>query len=396
MATSSTPGFSPDPKAFCFSGNSPTPLCSPSTTYLTSVPSIETPSTSSQRPGWQPLSGATNDIYIPDPPTPRTPRLRNNTPTPAESTPGSWRGRRRQGQAVDRAYAPPRSRWQPPGEVNSTSPDMPFSASGLPQSPAEDARLTAPATLRSSSNSSNGSPVDSDAQSADTVIPVQNPAADIASHNDQYDGAQDGHATTRGSAYQSFCKKLCDSLRSIPSKLHLVPAKTKASNCAVERRGSSQDTLPARPLAATTVDKSGSWWSKASLRSKQSPQVRKPIPGRRCRRSSLGVFLKGGKGTGTTNSTAMPSQCCTPAEVTPFDDPRAPQAFGAPTHEEDSSSPTIPGPFSAEADEIARQQRLSIAREIAKQRQRQSSAEQVVIDDVGNPVLTTGSWTRMK
>ncbi|KAL8812416.1 MAG: hypothetical protein Q9223_007297 [Gallowayella weberi] len=269
---------------------------------------------------------------------------------------------------------------------------MPSSASAHPQSLAEDAPLTSPATLRSASNSSNGSLVNSDAQSADTVIAVQDPPA-----NGQYDGAQNGHATTRG---PSLCKRLCDSLRSIPSRLHLVPAKDKKTNCAVECHCNSLDNPPGRQPAATTDDNSGSWWSKASLRStlrsKQSPQVRKSVPGRRFRRPSLGVFLKGGKDTATADSTSMPSQSSTPAEVTPFDDPRAPQAFGAPTHEEDSNSPTIPGPLSAEADEIARQQRLAIAREIAEQRQRQSSAEQVVVDDVGNPVLTSGSWTRGK
>ncbi|KAL8685604.1 MAG: hypothetical protein Q9224_005753 [Gallowayella concinna] len=283
---------------------------------------------------------------------------------------------------------------------------MPSNAGAYPQSLADDARLISPEqTLLSASNSSHGSPVNSDTQSADTVIAVQSlSAANLASHNDQHDGAQDqhdgaqdGHATIRGPPHQSFCKKLCDSLRSIPSRLHLVPAKEQNINCAFERQGTSPDNPRVRPPATTTDNKSGSWWSKASIRSsRQNPQARKSVPGRRCRRSSLGVFLKGSKGMGTTSSTSMPSRSSTPPEASPFDDSRALQAFGFPTHEEDSHSPTIPGPSSAEADEFARQQRIWIARGLAEQRQRQSSAEQVVVDDVGNPVLTTGSWSRGK
>lgn len=220
----------------------------------------------------------------------------------------------------------------------------------------------------------------------DTAVQIP-PAAKVAPHRDQHDGAPDEEATMPKRKHKSYCRRVCGSLKSIPSKLHFVTEKIKKGIGKVEdderyiyTYNTSENRSPARPLAAT--QKHTNWWYHASLRSRR-PKAKtwKPVPGRKFRRSSLSAFLKsmGASGSGA-----------------PSDDRHAPQASGAPTNEHDSNSPVEPELFSAETEEAALQERCRVARQIAKGKQRESSFEQVVVDDVVQPVFKMGSWPRRK
>ncbi|KAI4192318.1 MAG: hypothetical protein LQ346_004363 [Caloplaca aetnensis] len=97
MATLSSDGLPFNPRVFDFASNLPTPLNSPSTDYLLSMPQGQIKHTGpswgvlQDSPGHPPLPP---DIMVPDPPTPRSNRSGNDTPTPPMEKPGSSEGRR--------------------------------------------------------------------------------------------------------------------------------------------------------------------------------------------------------------------------------------------------------------------------------------------------------------
>lgn len=85
------------PRVFDFASNLPTPLNSPSTDYLLSMPQAHIKHIG---PAWRILQDSPShpplppDIMVPDPPTPRSNRSGNDTPTPPIDIPGSSEGRR--------------------------------------------------------------------------------------------------------------------------------------------------------------------------------------------------------------------------------------------------------------------------------------------------------------
>ncbi|KAL8730891.1 MAG: hypothetical protein Q9166_003818 [cf. Caloplaca sp. 2 TL-2023] len=334
------------PEVFSISTSSPTPLGSPSTSYLTTIPRLpQTPPRPSREQKWQRLesspsrSSMSDAIDVPYPPAPRSPGWRNDTPTPEMSTPGSWRGRRRHGEFVSRPLEGPvpTLRVNLPDDVSSISPDVPSIQSRDLGSLEEEFYTSAPESQGSAGTSTSlGSPKQQDAQgltSPNTSVQTP-PPAKLASHPNQLDGAPEEVATKDTLRDRSCCKKLCRSLRSIPSKLNLTITKEKRER----GNNSPDDLLPSRPLAGTKGNTS--WWSKASLRLR--------MPGRNLRRAADRSVYDVSSGSGTTPRTSGQSST-TGSHETRFDNPHAPQAFGAPVHEEDTDSPTE-DPFPAEEE----------------------------------------------
>ncbi|KAL8750688.1 MAG: hypothetical protein Q9199_006908 [Rusavskia elegans] len=377
MATDHSTGLRQSPRAFQLSDTSPTPLHNPDTSYLTSTPQLLTATPTSHTESWEQLKGTPSrtalapDIFVPADTTPRSPRLRNDTPTPAASTPGSWVERRRHGQVVNRPLDVPNVGTNPAGATESFPPDT-----------ALDRRSVSKATTAADSQESVGSrslsrQVCQDGQQGDTPATVQAPAlAKIVSRPTQLDGVpEESEGGSQTPQRRSCYQKLCGSLRSIPSMLSLrqrnsLPDDKVADDGPADEQA-ARPARPARALAATQ-DKA-KWWSTASLRFKKNA-----VGGRSSRqstRSSLRGFLKD---VSSANSTFGQSESRASPNPTRFDDNRNSRSFVGPTFEDDTGSP-VEDPF---ADESAQDSETE-ARKRAEGRWREMMAKQDVIRSDG-------------
>ncbi|KAL8767328.1 MAG: hypothetical protein Q9209_006166 [Squamulea sp. 1 TL-2023] len=383
--TVGSPNSPRTPKEFRLSDDSPGPLNNPDTTYLTTVPQLSTGHLTSQAGNWQQLVGTPSrspiapGIYVPGPPTPRTPRLRNDTPTPAATTPGSWRQRRRQGQMIDR---PPRV------------PEDPDAISSIPNMPSDKLSASTAADSRGSGESKSDDrqgQLDPQRQTNDTLIQTPPPAR-VALRSGQLDGTAEeaeglSHTPNRQSCYQ----KLCGSLRSIPSKLSL---KEKNVNRDIKEGGNSpadeRRAKSARPLAATQDKTKRSWM--ASLRS-----AKNSVRGLRHRGSASDSLSRLFNPTGSRNSTSRQSESATPQDLIPFDDERHPRTFVSPKFIDESGSP-VPDPFpeiTAAEEREEREERE--AKERAKQLERELAVDLDYLHSDGAALaLATCAWPRMK
>ncbi|KAL9026065.1 MAG: hypothetical protein Q9196_005219, partial [Gyalolechia fulgens] len=246
------------------------------------MPQLQHPITPPQSRDWQPLEDLASNstippnISVPDPPTPRSPIVRNDTPTPAEPTPGSWRKRRRTGELVER---PPKLRVTPPdrsstaleiqsspegeGPASTASPEWESGHSYVtPPERAPDIYSTAPEVQQSSSSSSsagNTKPQPSRSEPDDPLPPP--PAAKVATHHSQLDGTADEHEPRRGLQSLRSCEKLRGSLRKIPSQLKDLFSKDKTDHGNGDG-GASQGSLK----SSTQVHEKATWWSKSTNR----------------------------------------------------------------------------------------------------------------------------------
>ncbi|KAL8997933.1 MAG: hypothetical protein Q9169_002926 [Polycauliona sp. 2 TL-2023] len=351
------------PGAFRLSNDSPSPLHNPKTDYLIStpeLPGLPTTPPAARTPGWEELpprgvsqsrSHMARPIYVPGPPTPQTPRLRNDTPTPALSTPGSWVERRRPGQVVDRSLGPPRVR------VNVPSGTAESSSLGEPS----DRRSVSRATTAADSQESLGSRLLSrqvcrDGQQLDMgAASIQIPAAaKIAPRRSQLDGASDSTGgKSESPKRQSYCDKIYGSLRSMSSVLSMRE-KFRDDKTANKGASNAQTVRPARPLAAT--QERPKWWSTASLRRKKGPAV-----GRKGRQSGRGSLRQLFASTDSSSLMTSPFGSRSSPDstlVTRFDDERHPRSFVGPPVEGDSDSP-VEDPFPAmTAAEIAQENEI--------------------------------------
>lgn len=346
---------------FDLSSNSPTPLNSPSTDYLVSIPHVQTPQAGSTREGWHQLPGSPSNpprpshIYVPDTPAPRAHQLVNDTPTPAMASAGSWRDRRRAGEHVGRS-APPKIRVNIPDSDMSTSPEIQSSpevlsspevqsssGSQLPPegqwsrergSDSSQNYDTAPELRAPGSSSSDNS---RGRQSPDPDDPLPSPpAGEVASHFSQVDGALDEGVPQRAQRKYPSCRKVCQSLRKLPSQLTDLFSKE-------EKNDDEEQDAPKVSTSAEQNTTDQTWWSKTTKRIKR-PRIHgsESIPrrnNRRSARSSLGHLLSG---SGAATRASGGTHSSDPRDENRFDNPSAPQAFGAPTHEEDTASPVEP------------------------------------------------------
>ncbi|KAL8697531.1 MAG: hypothetical protein Q9201_007078 [Fulgogasparrea decipioides] len=399
------------PQVFRMSSDIPVPL-EPSTSYLTSVPQLQTPAAEStpKRRGWHRLIGTPSkspipsNVYVPDPPTPQSRQSGNDTPTPAANTPGSWRGRRRAGEFVNR---PPVIRLNPPENVGSISPDVPSfmdgnGSEGTTQDLAAFQSLAtqlSPTNANESQGSSDPGLNDTQQQQCEqrsiSEAPIQRPPpAMLAPHDDQVDGAPDEDGSRRNRGHRSSCEKLRGSLRGIPSKLHQLFNKRKA-----DRGTSEQIPIASEHLAPQTQKQI--WWSESFKRlRKGKAQGRKPFPERECRRSASSSFRQLFSSSGTANQTSTDSDPPASQKTTPFDDVSAPQAFGAPTHEEDTPISDEPEPYLEEERILGEQtmrDRLEKARESTERKKQARSTEQLSsTSDAGPGATLDGSFPLLR
>ncbi|KAL8851145.1 MAG: hypothetical protein Q9221_003948 [Calogaya cf. arnoldii] len=273
-------------RIFHFSDDSPSPLHNPDTSYLTSTPQLITYTPTLHKESWEQLkctptrTSVPASLWVPAAATPPTPRLRNDTPTPAASTPSSWVERRRPGQLVDRPLDVPNFRTNALSTTKSLSPDA-----------ALDKRSVSKATTAAGSDESVGSRTLSrqlgrDGQQVDEITPVQAPAsAKIVSRPIQLDGVpEETRATqldgvpeeTGGMSHdaqpRSHYRRLLGSLRRIPSMLnlkqHKSPLDDKVAGDSTTDPQATQPSRPARVRAATQSKVRR--WSLTSGRSKKN------------------------------------------------------------------------------------------------------------------------------
>ncbi|KAI4248714.1 MAG: hypothetical protein LQ352_005843 [Teloschistes flavicans] len=321
---------------FPFLGDRPLPL-QLTTEQLTAIPFV--PNSTSSGRGWQRLGTPTRplipgDIYVPDPPTPLPRLLGNDTPTPAETTPGSWKGKRRAGEHVDRPQAI--QLIAPSSSSGSNSPERPHSHPEMPllsdlahsQSTNTSSYVTADENCRSDHNSSSES---LDHGSIPPLNPgrlIQPPqAVRLATHHGQLDGAaeQDVPKHIRG---KRSCTEYCKSLKGIPKKINGLFKKEKSGQ-QIEQAPTGSRKSVAKPKAQ------GSWANSMKIFKKDRPQGRKPIPSfdghDSPTRSKQHLLAR----SSAPKQSSDGSSSADAEAANRFDDPSAPQAFGAPTHEED-------------------------------------------------------------
>ncbi|KAL9587472.1 MAG: hypothetical protein Q9203_003496 [Teloschistes exilis] len=310
----------------------------PTTAQLTAIPFD--PTAASPGRGWQrlvetptrpPMPG---EIFIPDPPTPQPALLGNDTPTPAEITPGSWKLNRRIGEHVDR---PPAINLIPPSSSSGSSspkrphydPEMP-SPSKMAQSCSTNTSsyVTADERRRSDNSSSSESTDHEITPHPHIVAPIQSlQAAKLATHHGQLDGTTENDSQ-KPIRRKKSCTEYCRSLKGIPKKINGLFRKEKSSQ--QDGRG------PTEPGSSASEPKAHGLWANSLKRfKKEKTQSRKPIPSfdgnHSPTRSKQHLLASSGAPKGTTDE----SSSADAEEVNRFDDPSAPQAFGAPTHEED-------------------------------------------------------------
>ncbi|KAI4126325.1 MAG: hypothetical protein LQ338_003802 [Usnochroma carphineum] len=330
------------------------------------MPQIKVSQPTSSGRGWRPLQDSPSnppivpDIWVPDAPTPRSYQSGNDTPTPAIPSTGSWRNRRRAGELVERP-PPPKIRLNPPESIVSTSPEIQSSpewqstlerqsSSERQSSPEQEWASTrnterpnlqnheaAPESQGSSSTSSGNSEGQHSADASDPDDPIRPPPpAKVASHPSQLDGALDEGGPQRRRRHASGCKKLCGSLRRLPSQLTGMFKKEKTEDHKDENTRETHRL--GNPEAANQA-----WWSKTARPfGKAKFRGTAPLPGRHNRRSARKSLRHLFSSLGAANETSGGSSLSASREANPFDDTSAPQAFGAPTHEEDTGSPVAP------------------------------------------------------
>ncbi|KAL8690477.1 MAG: hypothetical protein Q9218_004086 [Villophora microphyllina] len=313
-------------------GGLPVPL-EPSTTDLTQVPFDPTPTSPGRK--WHRLEGSSSrpprqgDIYTPDPPTPPSRQLRNDTPTPAETTPGSWRGKRRVGEHVDR---PPALRLK---ELRSSdSMRMGIGQSHLDISPSEflahshsttdSSYVTADDIQASAPSGSKGSQDHQDTPQPKGSTQAQSPqTAKLAPPQDQLDGASEDDET-RHNQYRRSCSEFCKgSLRGISKRFTGLFKKERSS-----QDDKQVPTVTAKSVmeANAEVEREGLWASSLKRFKKTKPQGRKPIPsfdGHVSPNRSGRHLLSG---SDNSNRTSHESTSTGPQEVNRPNGPSAPQA----------------------------------------------------------------------
>ncbi|KAL8937322.1 MAG: hypothetical protein Q9216_004480 [Gyalolechia sp. 2 TL-2023] len=374
MARNSSESLPFDPAVLGHLSNSLTPLHSPSTSYLLSTSQTQHPLTTTHTRNWQPLGDPASSCSIPgnysvpEAGTPRSIDLRNDTPTPAEVTPGSWRKRRRTGELVER---PPKIRLNPPGSTCSMSPDIQsfpgeeLASTGGPGSEAEHSHMTPPEQpsgpytaargVQDSSSSSSSAhdtvPRPSRSQPDDPLPP---PAAKVATHHNQLDGTADEREPRRPLQPLASSEKLRESLREIPAQLEDLSIKDKPSDGDGDDstdNGASSSLEAIRPSSTrqTQDNEAATWWSKTMrrLRKRGAPEEKS-----KNKKKKSSTFSKAGQHKSGRNSLrhlfsssrGSSDDAAFPAVTSPFDNPAAsPQGFAAPTHEEDTlNSPTEP------------------------------------------------------
>lgn len=341
------------PSGFGYPNNSLTPLHSPSTDYLTTMPQCFGPVPTTPTRIWHHLPDLDSDttmqrnVSVPDPPTPRSANLQNDTPTPAEQTPGSWRARRRTGEHVERGRTPA-LRLNAPDSILSTSPDIQASPEAEPASfagrssdsrhsylePFPDLPTHLPETRQSSSSSSSARRTKPKLSLHIPVDPLPlPPAAKVATHHSQLDGTQDEHEPSRPLRPVGSCEKLRGSMRRIPAQLKDLFSKDKPT----KDEGDGVTSQEA-PKSSTRGQEKATWWSTATKRfRKKNVRGKKPVSSR------------AGKKSARNSLRHLFSSSAASEEENRFDNPLAPQAFGAPTDEHDTNSLTEPA--FAEQDE---------------------------------------------
>ncbi|KAL8643972.1 MAG: hypothetical protein Q9226_008004 [Calogaya cf. arnoldii] len=295
-------GHSPhSSRTFQFSDDSPSPLHNPDTSYLTSTPQLITATPTFRTESWEQLkctptrTSVPPSLWVPAATTPPTPRLRNDTPTPAASTPGSWREHRRHGQVVDR-----------PLDVPNFQPNAPSNTKSLAPDTALDKRSVSKATTAADSEESVASralsrQVCQDGHQVDEIASVQAPAsAKIVSRPTQLDGVpketraiqldgvpEETEGMSDNAQTRSRYQKLLGSLRRIPSMLNLKQHKSPLDDkVAGDSTADPQAAQPSRParVRAATQDKVRRW-SATSRRSKKNATA-----GRSSRESTRSLF----------------------------------------------------------------------------------------------------------
>ncbi|KAL8719418.1 MAG: hypothetical protein Q9225_003583 [Loekoesia sp. 1 TL-2023] len=342
------------------------------------MPHLQYPVATPQTRGWQPLQDSSSNpalplnIYVPDPPTPRSQQLGNDTPTPAEQTPGSWRERRRTGELVER---PPKLRLNPPDSTLSTSPEIQPSpeeqstSTAEPESLSQQTYATPPELRGSSSSSSAGSEKHQHSQSdpEDPLPPP--PLAKVASHHNQLDGASDEVEARRAPKSRSSCQNSRGSLKSLPLQLKDLFSKEKTSH--------SNGSDSAKTKSLTQCKENQTWWSKTTGRfRKRKGQENKPVPGRAGQKSARNSLRHLFSSSAAPEQRSRESSSGAPPGMNPL---AAPQAFGASTYEEDTSSAMEPELSSEEKEAMGREimrQRLEAAKAGAERRRRERETEQ--------------------
>ncbi|KAL9010190.1 MAG: hypothetical protein Q9173_004853 [Seirophora scorigena] len=278
--------------------------------------------------GWHELQGSQNspNAFVPDTPPPRTQESGNDTPTPAIPMTGSWRHRRRTGEHVER---PPQFRAYSPNAELSTSREIRSPDTVIRYNP------RGPSNPQDSSRSSSwgtGREQNGEAQEPDDPIESA-PFARTAPHPSQLDGVLEEGVQQGRQRQATLCKKLCKSIRNIPSQLAGVFSKENKGPPIDEPTGEA-------PRADVPEAADRTWWFKTSKPfGKTEGQGTASIGGRKRRRygrkSLRGLFSSTEAAGGSSEAAQAPASGTTG----PFDDSSAPQAFGAPRHEEDSNSP---------------------------------------------------------
>ncbi|KAL8965259.1 MAG: hypothetical protein Q9183_003947 [Haloplaca sp. 2 TL-2023] len=307
--------------------------------------------------GWNELHGTPSraaippGILVPDPPTPRSRGGGNDTPTPATDSPGSWKRKKRTGEIVDR---PPILRLNPPGSVGSTSPAIDQNGHGsrsrrLTDSPSTTDTFT---TARDARGSSTGGPnvhgaeglvqfpapqeFEEDTESPEDVQPPP-PARLPPTQAHQMDGVSENETSRHSPRKSRSCRDLCGSLG------------RKFKDCLTKERSPYDEArvrmIPEQPAARQPEKET--WWSKSVRMLTQRGSRGKQ---RRALRKSVRDLFSG---SSTANQTSTESTPYSNQQRYPylfdhptapqnsinrenrFDNAAAPQAFGAPTHEED-------------------------------------------------------------
>ncbi|KAI4200395.1 MAG: hypothetical protein LQ350_003933 [Teloschistes chrysophthalmus] len=205
----------------------------------------------------------------------------------------------------------------------------------------------------------------------DMVAPIQPPqAVKLATHHGQLDGATENDSQKPIRSKRS-CTEYCRSLKGIPQKINGLFRKEKSS----QKNGRG----PTEPGKSASKPKAHGLWANSVKRfKKEKPPGRKPIPSfdgnHSPTRSKQYLLTRSGIRKGTTDE----SSSADAEEVIRFDDPSAPQAFGAPTHEEDlpfalepesflGSEPPSHDPWAVDSDAAQRQAEM-VARQAGSSR----------------------------
>ncbi|KAL8870739.1 MAG: hypothetical protein Q9174_003284 [Haloplaca sp. 1 TL-2023] len=316
------------------------------------------------QPPWNELQGTPSraaippGILVPDPPTPRSRTAGNDTPTPAMDSPGSWKQRKRTGEIVER---PPVLRLNPPSSAGSVSPAIDENGHGSRSHRSTDSPSTSDTFITAAEanglntrglnhNQAEGLvrfPVPQELEDSESSEDIQPPppARLPPSQPQQLDGAFENESSRHGPRDSRSCRGLCGSLG------------RKFKECLM-KESSPHDEERVRMIPGHAVGRQAAketWWS-ASLR-KLTQRGSRGTQRRALRKSVRDLF----SGSSTANQTSAETTPDSNQQRHPFDHPpapqnslaignrfdnvAAPQAFGAPIHEEDLATP-FEGPTS--------------------------------------------------